>query len=103
MTNDLIKRPEDSGDKPDLSQEHRGAQASKAERDSSQAGRRGEKTYAFIRQEDAREHVQRRWDWGDRPTWIILLLLCAIGLFIAITAYLLPQGRHMSPPTIHVY
>ena len=102
MANDLIKRPKKGGE-PGFSHEHRTAQAGKAEQDAFHAGRRGDKAFAFIRREDAREHVQGRWDWGDWPTWTILFLLCAVGLFIAITAYLLPYGRHMSPPTIHVY
>jgi|SRR5579883_3199500 len=109
MANDLIKTtPEDDDghNRPDFPpghEHHSVTKAKKAERDAAQASRHGDTVYAFMRREDARDHLQSRWDWGDAPTWIILFLLSAIGLFIAITAYLLPQGQHMGPPPIRVY
>lgn len=109
MPNDLIKLEDDGdgqyeGNISPLDRLHRRTlNARKAERESVHARRLGETFFAYMRREDARNALQRRWDWGDIPTWAILFGLCAIGLFIAISAYFLPWGRHMAPPTIKVY
>jgi hypothetical protein len=110
LPNWLVKIDDEDGDGQfggnisPLARAHRRSQSAlKAERESVRARRHGEIFFAYMRREDARSSLQRRWDWGDLPTWLILFGLTAIGLFIAICAYLLPMGRHMAPPTIKVY
>lgn len=110
MPNDLIKLEDGDGEhggSAPISPLVRGTQrtqnAKKAEAEARQARRHGETVFAYLRREDARAQMQRRWDWGDVPTWTILFSLTAIGLIIAIAAYFLPWGQHMAPPTIKVY
>lgn len=110
MPNWLVKREDEEGEgqygphgSPLARSHNRAQRAKRAEQDSVRYRRHGETFFAYLRREDARAQMQRRWDWGDFPTWAILFGLTAIGLFIAIAAYLLPWGRHMAPPTIKVF
>ena len=41
-------------------------------------------------------------DLGDRGTWLLIGLMCAAGLVVALTAYLLPMGQHAVMPSIGV-
>ncbi len=40
---------------------------------------------------------------GDRSTWLLIALMCLLGLLIAGAAYWLPYGRHADFPPIKVY
>jgi len=42
-------------------------------------------------------------EFGDRGTWILIGLMCALGLTVALTAYLLPMGQHAAMPSIEVH
>jgi hypothetical protein len=42
-------------------------------------------------------------DFGDRSTWIIIVLIFLFGLIIAGIAWLMPYGQHATQPTIHLY
>jgi hypothetical protein len=81
----------------------RGGTADEAEADARKASAYGDRTFAAIRRADAAEHRQSRWDLGDLNTWLWIGAMCAIGILLAIAAYLLPAGQHAAPPPIHVW
>ena len=80
-----------------------------ADRDAADARSRGDDAFASIRETDAAEHRQTRWDWGDFRTWAVIFSMCAAYLLVSALVYFLPQGRHnqkdgpVSTPTIRVY
>lgn len=81
----------------------RGYRADVAERDAAAARRRGDDTFAAIRETDAAEHRQGPWDWGDARTWLILFAMFFGFLAVAALCYYMPQGQHASPPPFRGY
>ena len=83
--------------------------ARQAERDSAKANRRGDSSFAAVREVDAGEQRQRRWDWGDGRTWAWIAGICVAFLLFCLFVYVLPQNRHNQndlpapTPPIRVY
>ncbi len=83
--------------------------ARRAERDATEASARGQASFAKLREVDAAELRQSRWDWGDLRTWMWIVGMCVGFLLVAAFTYYMPQGRHnqndgMNPtPNIRVY
>jgi hypothetical protein len=89
----------DGGSQPEHSEEA----ARRAEDDAAKARRMGQPGLAITRREDAKEHRQTRWDWGDLRTWMILIALTALGLLLALGSYSMPRGRDAAQAPIRVY
>ena len=68
--------------------------ARKADKDAVKAHQIGDDTLAGQRENDASEHRQTRWDWGDLRTWVWIVGMCAGFLLVCAFVYFLPQGRH---------
>ena len=77
--------------------------ARRADRQAGVAQRLGDTAFASVRQVDARENRQSRWDWGDGRTWLWIFAMFAFGIAIALAAYAMPQGKQAAQPAIHVY
>lgn len=83
--------------------------ARRAERDSLVAASQGDFSFAKLREVDAAEHRQSRWDWGDLRTWMWIVAMCVAFLLVGAFTYYMPQGRHNQndgptpTPTIRVY
>lgn len=80
-----------------------------ARQDAAQAALRGDGTFAALRETDAEEHHQSRWDWGDTRTWLVIAALCFGFLAFCAFYYFLPTARHNQNdgpapvPAIRVY
>lgn len=83
--------------------EHNEGAARRAEADAATARAMGHPGLAVTREEDAKEHRQTRWDWGDLRTWAILVALTALGLILALGSYNMPHGRDATQAPIRVY
>ena len=85
------------------------AAAHRADRDASRAHARGDVSFAKLREGDAADLRQSRWDWGDARTWIWITAMCVGFLLFGAFVYYMPQGRHNQTdlpaptPTIRVY
>ena len=79
------------------------AEVNEAEEDASQARQKGDATFAAVRETDAEELTQTRWDWGDLRTWLWIAAMFFGFLLLVALCYFLPEGRHASPPPIRVY
>lgn len=83
--------------------------ARQADRDAAQAQRRGDGTFAVMRESDAADLRQTRWDWGDLRTWVWIAGMCLGFLLFCLFVYVMPYSRHnqtdlpASSPTIRVY
>ncbi len=83
--------------------------ARRADQDASQAKARGDVSFAKMREGDAADLRQSRWDWGDLRTWIWIAAMCLGFLLFGAFVYFMPQGRHNQTdgpaptPTIRVY
>ena len=83
--------------------------ARRADRDASRAAARGDLSFAKLREGDAADLRQSRWDWGDLRTWIWIAAMCLGFLLFGAFTYYMPQGRHNQTdlpaptPTIRVY
>ena len=83
--------------------------ARQADRNAAQAYARGDGIFAALREADAGDLRQKRWDWGDARTWIWIVGMCAAFLLLCLFVYFLPYGRHNQndgpapSPTIRVY
>lgn len=83
--------------------------ARRADRDASHAEARGDASFAAVREADAADLRQTRWDWGDARTWIWIAAMCVGFLLVGAFVYYMPQGRHNQTdlsaptPTIRVY
>ncbi len=86
-----------------------GSFAEVADRDAASARKRGDGTFAVVRETDAAEHRQSVWDWGDTRTWLAIGAMCIGFALYCLLVYLMPHGRHnqndgLAPtPTIRVY
>lgn len=75
---------------------HADAQAVKARAE-------GDTAFAGMREEEAKEYRQEKWDLGDWRTWGILFAM-AIGFLVLVAiCYYVPEGRHASPPLARFY
>lgn len=74
-----------------------------AEQQAAAARRRGDTTFAHIREGDAGDLRQGRLDWGDARTWLWIAGMCALFLGFALLCYYMPYGRHASPPGARYY
>lgn len=83
--------------------------ARRADRDASRAEVRGDSSFAKMREGDAADLRQTRWDWGDLRTWVWITAMCLGFLLFGAFIYFMPQGRHNQSdgpaptPTIRVY
>lgn len=77
--------------------------AQQADADVRRARAHGDHSFAALREEDAADLRQKRWDWGDLRTWLWIAGMCIGFLLIVALCYFLPYGRHASPPPIRVY
>ena len=99
--------PPDPWDSPPI--DHQGqmrntsTEVAKALQDAQDAKRRGDHSLAVLRQGDAEALSQKRWDWGNRRTWMIVAALSLFGLMISIAALWLPAGQHAANPPIYLY
>lgn len=86
-----------------------GDPAALADRDASDARKRGDTEFAFTREGDAADLRQGPLDWGDLRTWLIIVGMCAAVFLLTAFIYFMPQGRHAQDdgaepvPTIRVY
>lgn len=71
-----------------------GYSAEFADKQAKAARQRGDTTFAAVREEDAADHRQSRWDWGDLRTWVWIVGMCAGFLLFCLFVYLMPQARH---------
>lgn len=86
---------------------------SQAEQDVSEANERGDFGFAALRETDAAEHKQARYDWGDARTWMWISAMFFGFLILVCLVYYMPYGRHNQAdggnqgghptPTIRVY
>jgi hypothetical protein len=76
-----------------------GGAAEAADRDAADARARGDNTFAALREEDAADHRQTFWDWGDLRTWTWIIGMCVGFLVFSAFCYYLPQGRHNQADT----
>ena len=84
-----------------------------AEQDADDAEDRGDHGFAVIRETDAAEHKQARYDWGDARTWLWIAAMFFGFLILVFFVYYMPYGRHnqadggnqggQPAPTIRVY
>ena len=83
--------------------------AEQASQDAREARQRGDTSFAAIREGDAGDQRQTRWDWGDTRTWLIIAAMCLGFLAFCAFVYHLPYGRHnqndgpQPTPIIRVY
>ena len=83
--------------------------ARRADRDAASAEAQGDQSFAKMREGDAAELRQSRWDWGDLRTWVWIVGMCLGFLLVGAFTYYMPQGRHnqndgLNPtPNIRVY
>lgn len=83
--------------------------ALKAEEDAAWARRHGLIGFAILRESDAADSHQSRWDWGDLRTWAIIGAMFFGLLLVVAAVYFMPHGRHnqndgpLSVPNIRVY
>ena len=84
-----------------------------AEIDADDANERGDFGFAALRETDASEHKQARYDWGDARTWLWIAAMFFGFLLLVTLVYHMPYGRHNQAdggnqgghptPTIRVY
>ncbi len=84
-----------------------------AERDARFYEDRGDHEFAALRDLDASEHKQSRYDWGDTRTWLWIAAMFFGFLLLVCFVYYMPYGRHNQAdggnqggnptPTIRVY
>ncbi len=84
-----------------------------AQQDAQEAEDRGDHGFAVIRETDAAEHKQSRYDWGDARTWLWIGAMFFGFLLLVAFVYYMPYGRHnqadggnrggQPTPTIRVY
>jgi len=85
------------------------AGARRSDRDAGDAAARGQASYAKLRETDAAEQRQSRWDWGDLRTWMWIVGMSVGFLLVGAFIYYMPQGRHNQndgpnpTPSIRVY
>ena len=85
------------------------AGARRADRDAAHAEARGDLSFAKMREGDAADLRQSRWDWGDGRTWAWIIGMCIGFLLVSALVYHMPYGRHNQndgpapTPTIRVY
>lgn len=111
MANDLVqwRRPVREEEKGGEEWNEPPSAASSADKDAANARRLGDTSFAAQRESDAKEQRQKRWDWGDAPTWLWLFGMCAVFLLVCAFVYFMPYGRHnqsdlpTSVPPIRVY
>ena len=133
MANDLVRwgnAPSDNGERdeeeedewdrpptiprlgPNLGPIHDGKSefgARRADRDALRARAHGDSSFAVLREADAANQRQHRWDWGDLRTWMWIVGMCIAFLLVGAFTYYMPQGRHNQndgptpTPTIRVY
>lgn len=83
--------------------------ARRADWDAFDAASRGDYSFSKLREADAAEHRQSRWDWGDLRTWVWIVGMCIGFLLVGALTYYMPQGRHNQndgpdpTPSIRVY
>ena len=77
--------------------------AQKATDDASRARSLGDTTFAAVREGDAGDLTQSRWDWGDLRTWLWFGAMFFGFLILVALCYFLPEGRHASPPPARLY
>lgn len=83
--------------------------ARRADRDALHARARRDHPFAALREGDAAELRQTRWDWGDLRTWVWIVGMCLGFLLVGAFTYYMPQGRHNQndgpnpTPSIRVY
>ncbi len=85
----------------------------KARHDADVAEQRGDYEFAALRSNDASEHRQSRYDWGDTRTWLWIAAMFFGFLLLVAFVYYMPYGRHNQAdggnqgghptPTIRVY
>jgi len=68
--------------------------ALRADRDAFDARGRGDSSFAAVREGDAADLRQSRWDWGDLRTWMWIVGMSVGFLLVAAFIYYMPQGRH---------
>lgn len=78
-------------------------QAEAAERQAARGRAQGDETYAYVREEDAKDLRQNGWGSGDARTWTWVAVMCIGFLLYAALIYFLPYGRHAAPPPVRVY
>ena len=83
--------------------------AARADRDVADASARGDVSFAKLREADAADLRQSRWDWGDLRTWTWIVGMCIGFLLVGALIYYMPYGRHNQndgsnpTPSIRVY
>lgn len=65
-----------------------------AEHDAHDADKRGDSGFAVLRETDASEHKQARYDWGDTRTWLWIAAMFFGFLILVFFVYYMPFGRH---------
>jgi len=47
--------------------------------------------------------AQGLWQWADRRTWTVVILLVLAGIAMAVLPYVMPKGKMSTVPSTHVY
>ncbi len=87
----------------DALRRHSQNRADVADRQAARGRAQGDATYAYIREEDAKDLRQHGWGSGDARTWGWIALMCIGFLLVAAVIYYMPYGRHAAPPPVRVY
>lgn len=95
--------PEDSPTDADALRHQSEERAAVADRQAARGHAAGDGTFAYIREEDAKDFRQRGWGSGDARTWGWVALMCIGFLIVAAIIYFMPYGRHAAPPPVRVY
>ncbi len=71
--------------------------------DIDRAKRRGDESFAQLREGDKDDNTQHALSGGNIKTWLILIGACTIWLLFLLLLIALPHGRDASVPNVHLY